>query len=99
MKVELYVFIPLFIVIIICSIIYFVKYKIKKHLLNKRIDVDYTLIDKDGVIYFDNEETLTDKEFESKLISTYNADFDGDYIDIPSLLKLFAEECERKIIS
>ena len=39
------------------------------------------------------------KEFESKLISTYNADFDGDCIDIPSLLKLFAEECERKIIS
>ena len=66
MRVELYVFITLFIVIIICSIIYFVKYKIKKHLLNKRIDVDYTLIDKDGVIYFDNEETLADKEFESK---------------------------------
>ena len=39
------------------------------------------------------------KDFESKLISTYNADFDGDCIDIPSLLKLFAEECERKIIS
>ena len=39
------------------------------------------------------------KDFESKLINTYNADFDGDCIDIPSLLKLFAEECERKIIS
>ena len=39
------------------------------------------------------------KDFESKLISTYNVDFDGDCIDIPSLLKLFAEECERKIIS
>ena len=39
------------------------------------------------------------RDFESKLISTYNADFDGDCIDIPSLLKLFAEECERKIIS
>ena len=39
------------------------------------------------------------KDFESKLISTYNADFDGDCIDIPSLLKLFAEKCERKIIS
>ena len=39
------------------------------------------------------------KDFESKLISTYNADFDGDCIDIPSLLKLFAKECERKIIS
>ena len=39
------------------------------------------------------------KDFESKLISIYNADFDGDCIDIPSLLKLFAEECERKIIS
>ena len=66
MRVELYVFITLFIVIIICSIIYFVKYKIKKHLLNKRRDFDYTLIDKDGVIYFDNEETMTDKEFKSK---------------------------------
>ena len=66
MRVELYVFIPLFIVIIICSIIYFVKYKIKKLLLSKRRDVDYTLIDKDGVIYFDNEETITNKEFESK---------------------------------
>ena len=66
MRVELYVFITLFIVIIICSIIYFVKNKIKKHLLNKRRNFDYTLIDKDGVIYFDNEETLTDKEFESK---------------------------------
>ena len=39
------------------------------------------------------------KDFESKLISTYNADFDGDCIDIPSLLKLFADECERKISS
>ena len=39
------------------------------------------------------------RDFESKLISIYNADFDGDCIDIPSLLKLFAEECERKIIS
>ena len=39
------------------------------------------------------------KDFETKLINTYNADFDGDCIDIPSLLKLFAEECERKIIS
>ena len=39
------------------------------------------------------------KDFESKLISTYNADFDGDCISIPLLLKLFAEECERKIIS
>ena len=66
MRVELYVFITLFIVIIICSIIDFVKNKIKKHLLNKRRNFDYTLIDKDGVIYFDNEETLTDKEFESK---------------------------------
>ena len=42
---------------------------------------------------------LANRDFESKLISTYNADFDGDCIDIPSLLKLFAEECERKIIS
>lgn len=39
------------------------------------------------------------KDFESKLISIYNADFDGDCIDIPSLLKLFADECERKISS
>ena len=40
------------------------------------------------------------KDFESKLISTYNADFDGNCINVPSLLnKLFAEECERKIIS
>ena len=39
------------------------------------------------------------KDFESKLISIYNADFDGDCIDIPLLLKLFAEECERKISS
>ena len=39
------------------------------------------------------------RDFESKLISIYNADFDGDCIDIPLLLKLFAEECERKIIS
>lgn len=39
------------------------------------------------------------RDFESKLISIYNADFDGDCIDIPSLLKLFAEECERKISS
>ena len=66
MRVELYVLIPTFIVIIICSIIYFFKYKIKKYLLNKRRDFDYTLIDKDGVIYFDNEETITNKEFESK---------------------------------
>ena len=66
MRVELYVLIPTFIVIIICSIIYFVKYKIKKYLLNKRRDFDYTLIDKEGVIYFDNEETITNKEFESK---------------------------------
>ena len=66
MRVELYILIPIFIAILVCSIIYFVKYKIKKHLLNKRRDVDYTLIDKDGVIYFDNEETITDKEFESK---------------------------------
>ena len=70
MRVELYLLIPLFIVIIICSIIYFIKYKIKKHLLNKRRDFDYTLIDKDGVIYFDNEETMTDKEFESKYNKT-----------------------------
>ena len=66
MRVELYVLIPTFIVIIICSIIYFVKYKIKKYLLNKRRDFDYTLIDKEGVIYFDNEETITNTEFESK---------------------------------
>ena len=39
------------------------------------------------------------RDFESKLISIYNADFDGDCIDIPLLLKLFAEECERKISS
>ena len=39
------------------------------------------------------------RDFEAKLINTYNADFDGDCIDIPLLLKLFAEECERKIFS
>ena len=38
-------------------------------------------------------------DFEAKLINTYNADFDGDCISIPLLLKLFAKECERKIIS